>query len=99
MKTIDIHSRVWRDKVNGNSYISVRTTVDFGMETEKVLRSSFQYGDKSMNDQIALGRLIEEGLVPKGECSLWQYARNNGIIVRDFSEKALKSVVIDWGEE
>lgn len=44
MKTIDIKCLEWFDKINGNSYFSALVTVDFGLETEQIIKLPFQYG-------------------------------------------------------
>lgn len=40
IKTIDITAKEWFDRVNGNSYHSVRTVINYGMKDERVLVSS-----------------------------------------------------------
>lgn len=44
MQTIDIKTKTWFDKVNGNTYFAQRITIDFGIESEKEIVNDFQYG-------------------------------------------------------
>lgn len=97
MKTIDIQGKEWCDKVNGNSYCSVRVTIDYGMNTEKVLKVPFTYGYDNYYEQAAFELLQERGLIHETEHHMWML-RNRGIIVRSSIQRnCLKRDVISWG--
>ncbi len=51
--TIDIISKEWFDKVNGNSYFAGTITVDYKTETEETFLMPFQYGYGSQHEQEA----------------------------------------------
>ena len=44
LKTIDINAKQWRDTINGNSYFSSKITLNYGMDSEKIIELPFQYG-------------------------------------------------------
>lgn len=97
MKTIDIQAKEWCDKVNGNSYCSVRVTIDYGMNTEKVLKVPFTYGYDNYYEQAAFELLQERGLIHETEHHMWML-RNRGIIVRSSIQRnCLKRDVMAWG--
>lgn len=88
MKTIDINAREWFDKVNGNSYFSAVITLDYGIKNVKEFKLPFQYGYGDHYIDMANQYLIENGFI-KGKRynngsypSLWQYCRDNKIILR-----------------
>lgn len=79
-------TKEWFDRINGNSYCSVRITNN---ETNEVIAFPFQYGYGSYGEQIASKTLKE-----KGEQFTWlsEIADSHKI------EKCLKRDVIAWGE-
>ena len=44
LKTIDIEAKEWSDKINGNSYFSSDVTLNYGMDSQEVIKLPFQYG-------------------------------------------------------
>ena len=44
LKTIDIKAKEWSDKINGNSYFSSDVTLNYGMDSQEVIKLPFQYG-------------------------------------------------------
>ena len=44
LKTIDINAKEWRDKINGNSYFSSDVTLNYGMDSQEIIKLPFQYG-------------------------------------------------------
>ena len=44
LKTIDIEAKEWRDKINGNSYFSSDVTLNYGMDSQEIIKLPFQYG-------------------------------------------------------
>lgn len=63
IKTIDIQAKEWFDKVNGNSYFSSITTINFGLKNEASFKSSFQYGYGEQYKQDSLCKLAELKLI------------------------------------
>jgi len=86
IKTIDIQSKEWFDKVNGNSYFSSQITLNFGMENQQNIFLPFQngYGDYSYymaGQELSRLKLIK--LDPKSMFfTLWNYCKENKIILR-----------------
>ena len=96
MKTIDINAKEWFDKANGNSYFSAVVTIDFGMPSSKEYRLPFQYGYGDHYIDMANQLLIKEGVrngVRHENGSyppLWQYCKDNGIILRTSKQENCK---------
>lgn len=49
IKTIDVQTKTWFDKVNGNTYFAQRITLNFGMDNEFEFINPFQYGYSSFD--------------------------------------------------
>jgi len=99
MKTLDIQAKEWFDKANGNSYFSAIATIDFGMETEKVVNVPFQYGYDEAYLYQTMEQLQKDGYLPNEEpiYSPTRYCRENGIILRySKKENCLKTEVKNW---
>lgn len=79
MKTIDVHTKEWWDKVNGNTYFASLVTIDFGLPTEKQIKIPYQYGYGSCHEQEAIKAINEEYKTNYNH--LWQ-VKNDGIILR-----------------
>lgn len=47
IKTIDILTKTWFDKVNGNTYFAQRITINYGMDDETDFVNHYQYGYSS----------------------------------------------------
>ena len=47
IKTIDVLTKTWFDRVNGNTYFAQRITLNFGMDNEFEFVNPFQYGYSS----------------------------------------------------
>lgn len=104
IKTIDINAKEWFDKVNGNSYHSVRTTINYGMPDEKTIYAPIQYGYGEQYEYTAFNSIVEAGYVPKHKILSitipWRYYENNGIIERkNIQRNCLKRDVVAWGKE
>ena len=101
IKTIDINANEWFDKVNGSSYFSAVITLNFGMKAEKHFPIPFEYGygehyiDAS-NHYLIENKYIDGRRNENGSYTpLWQYARDNNIILRTSKkENCLKSELI-----
>ena len=96
IKTIDINALEWFDKMNGNSYFSAVVTLNYGMKNVKVLKLPFRYGYGDhyidMSNQLLIkegyreGKRRENGSYP----CLWQYCRDNKIILRSSIQRGCK---------
>jgi len=86
IKTIDIQSKEWFDKVNGNSYFSSQITLNFGMKNQQNIFLPFQYGYGDHSYYMAGQELSRLKLIkpdPKSMFfSLWNYCKENKIILR-----------------
>ena len=58
IKTINVITKTWFDKINGNTYFSQRITVNFGLKNEIVIINPYQYGYSSF-DHFAKKRVME----------------------------------------
>ena len=83
IKTIDIKAFEWFDKANGNSYFAGTITVNYAMETEKTFTMPYQYGYGDSYVYAAFNLLKENNVLQdKEKRALWQYCKDNGIILR-----------------
>lgn len=106
LKSIDIQAKEWFDRANGNSYYSVRITINYGYknQTELSIPFSYGYGDQYIYESKSL--LIREGYFDKlqEKYSLENYSLYSlcllGKIKSRYSkiEKCNKKEVKFWGE-
>jgi hypothetical protein len=89
IKTIDIQAKEWFDKVNGNSYFSAITTINYGMEDAVQIKLPFQYGYGDHYQDMAFDALEKAELIPDrihnenvSKEALWGYCKRNEIILR-----------------
>jgi lipoprotein NlpI len=86
IKTIDIQSKEWFDKVNGNSYFSANVTINYGLENQQNIFLPFQYGYGTHYEYVAVHELSKLKLIKKDDnnpfFSLWKYCQDNKIILR-----------------
>lgn len=47
IKSIDVITKTWFDKVNGNTYFAQRIIINWGLKNERILVNRFQYGYSS----------------------------------------------------
>jgi hypothetical protein len=96
VKTIDVNAKEWFDKYNGNSYFSAVVTTNYGTKQQKTYNLPFQYGYGEHYIDIANQLLIKEGVVntkrnDNGSYNpLWQYCRDNKIILRTYKQENCK---------
>ena len=96
IKTIDITAKEWFDKVNGNSYFSATITLNYGMEDSVNLLMPFQYGYGDHYVDMANEALMKAGYIPEEKRAngsrppLWQYCKDNKIILRAFKKENCK---------
>jgi hypothetical protein len=96
MQTVDIIAKEWRDKVNGNSYFSMRIIVDYAMTTEKTHYAPFQYGYGESYLYVATTMLTGQGLLSS---FVLTWCKEKGIIVRYGKQTGCKkSDVTAWGQ-
>ena len=78
MKTIKFICKAvkWFDKVNGNTYHSVRIT---RTEDAKTISHEWTYGYGDAYRQTALNTMLKAGWLPEtyNEKNIWQYEREN----------------------
>ena len=101
LKTVDINSKEWRDKVNGNTYFASRVVLNYGMKDEKTLYIEFQYGDGyGMADQEAF-KLVEPYLPEGCEATAFYQLRDQYHILtrRNVQSGCLQREVKAWGKE
>jgi len=96
LETIDIRSREWFDRVNGNSYFSATIHLNYGKRNEKEIILNFQYGYGEHYIDIANQTLIKKGYIV-GERNdngsyepLWRYCNENNITLRTFKQENCK---------
>ena len=75
MKNIQLISKRWRDKVNGNSYFSAKLYGD----GEFLVALPFQYGYGSQPEWEAAAQLRRMGLLPEGCYGLSEALRQAGL--------------------
>lgn len=100
IKTIDIQSKEWHDKVNGNSYFSAIITLNYGMPNCKTIAIPFQYGYGDQYIHESLHVLQTENYIPCSDVySLSRYCNDNDIILRaNKKDKCLKREVKSFTE-
>ena len=103
MKTIDINSKEWRDKINGNSYFSGLVIIDFGMKSEEVFLMPYQYGYGSQYEQEAKAILTYANNISTQFDTLYSYCKRENIIlrsniIRGCKKRELKEIEKDYNE-
>ena len=81
------HSKKWRDKLNGNSYFSVRIT---DLKSNEVLKVPFQYGGEDSFKSSSLNELCKKDNTSK--FSLYHD------YIHWIEENCNKKDVLNWGE-
>ena len=84
IKTVDVIAREWFDKINGNSYFSMRITINYQMKTEKSFSVPMQSGYGDHYRDVAFQELITRGYITKPPTGIvyWRYYMANNIIAR-----------------
>ena len=87
IKTIDVCTKTWFDKVNGNSYFAQAITLNFGMQNAETFVNPFQYVYGSYDFEAF--RCIEKNVV---DFKFVSYAKfqESGIILRQSVKECLK---------
>lgn len=100
IKTIDVTTKTWFDKVNGNTYFAQVITVNFGRKDEKRLINRFQYGYSSYEHFAK--KFVMESLNLKTDLTDWNVcgSRNARIIFRHTLQRDCKKrELLHIGEE
>lgn len=92
--TVDIDALEWFDKINGNSYFSVRIRIN-GDEVDRRLAFGYGYGDAYRYDSLRLLEIL--GYVTNDET--YQGLREAGVKVHASIHNALKREVVRHGGE
>lgn len=92
LKTIDVQTLEWFDKVNGNTYFASTITLNLGMQNETTLYNEFQYGYDSSHAYKAFAKVKEFFGIDK-DVNLSDYCYDNNIITRTSKKSALKREV------
>ena len=88
IKTIDITTKEWFDKVNGNSYFSGNIVLNYGMKNQVNIPMLFQYGSGEQYIHTANEVLQNNEYIPNSKSArgfstpLWQYCQENNIVLR-----------------
>lgn len=86
IKTIDITTKTWFDKVNGNTYFAQRITLNYGLSDELTVINPYQYGYSSYEFEAFKCLKNELGI----EFSNTQTLRDLNIILRSNTYKNCK---------
>ncbi len=87
IKTIDVCTKTWFDKVNGNSYFAQEITLNFGMNNSETFINPFQYGYGSYD--IEAFRCIEKNITDFKFVSYAKFQESR-IILRQSVKECLK---------
>jgi hypothetical protein len=92
-----VNGKEWLDRVNGNSYFSVRIT---RVKDSKILHIPFQYGYGNHYIYVSLEEMIKAGWIPKKyKRRVFAYERENNYPIHAAITKASKRDVVNWGKE
>lgn len=97
MKAIDIQSKEWFDKVNGNSYFAGTITITKETGEQETFLMPFQYGYGSQYEQEAKAILTQFNKISPDYESLSNYCKRLGIdlnskIERNCLKRDLKAI-------
>ena len=92
LRTIDIETLVWFDKVNGNSYFAQTITLNFGMENQEEYKNPFQYGYSSYDWEALdfLGKNVFPEFAELKTYDLYKFCDEKKIIIRSNVHKNCK---------
>lgn len=106
VKTIDIETKTWWDRTNGNTYFANQVTVNYGTDQAQTFYSPFQYGYSSSHFHDIAGKTLENaGVIERprysngGAQALWAYCKENGIILRHHETPAKYKECVEWGTD
>ena len=79
IKTIDVITKTWFDKVNGNTYFAQKITINRGRKNECVIFNPFQYGYSSY-DHFAKKFVMEKMNLKTNLVNDWNLCSTHGKI-------------------
>ena len=79
IKTIDVLTKTWFDKINGNTYFAQKIVINYGRKNEKRLINGFQYGYSSY-DYFAL-QFVQRELKLKTNLNNYELCGSHGKII------------------
>ena len=85
IKTIDIQTKVWFDKMYGNSYFAQRIILNYGLESEKEYINPFQYGYDSY--EFEAFKFLRKNGIPLSKHVTNYDLKESGIIVRSNTQR------------
>lgn len=94
LKTIDVQAKEWFDKVNGNSYCSIRVVLNYGMDNEETLLVRFTYGYGDYYKQAATEAI--NNYFNTDYHALHDSKLNNVIIRSSIKRNCRKKDVLNW---
>ena len=92
IKTIDVQTKEWFDKVNGNSYFASIITLNFGMPDEVELRNKFQYGYETQHEYQAAEAISKH--IGLSEVKLLRYFRDDHGVKVNVSKRPAKMTAV-----
>lgn len=96
LKTIDAHAKEWYDRNTGNSYMSLRLILNYGMPDCETIAFPMQYGHGDQYQHLAANWLCTHYKIPIQP--LWYFRDDNGIIIRTYKDTdCIKRQVKAWG--
>lgn len=87
IKTVDLTTLEWFDKVNGNTYFCSRIVVNYGMTDQSVFIDPFQYGYGSSSEFTCMD-ILKNHYKGLPDC-IWRL-KEYGIIIRISRRYTLK---------
>ena len=81
IQTIDLISKEWFDKINGNCYFSCEITLNFGLKDEIIFEMPFQYGHGNHYEDMSFKAIKEKFNIKTDKC-LSIFCRENNILLR-----------------
>lgn len=88
IKTIDIQTLTWFDKVNGNTYFAQEITLNFCTDNETTIFNEFQYGYSAYDFKAF--EAIKEYFNLDVKTSIFDFIDRDNVIIRSSTKKALK---------
>lgn len=88
VKTIDIQTLKWFDKVNGNTYFASTITLNFGKKDSETIVQPFQYGYSSYTYKAL--EFLKKHFNKSKDFDIQEYVRKKDIIIRQSERYTLK---------
>lgn len=95
IKTVDVITLKWFDKINANTYFAQKIILNQGMKNQEIIINKIRYGYSSYSFR-AMECLKEHGYFQKSECL---DDLENKIAFRFFERYALKRELKNIGDE